>query len=126
MQLLLAQGAVRRCACGWPSRAAHSQAPQNAKAVNSDGNTPLHWACLNGHAPVASALLAAGARASHLNAALRTPVDEAQAAGEAGAACLAAVYAATGGGGTAAEEVDDVEEEGDALQDDELDAPMEG
>ena len=77
-----------------------------------DGNTPLHWACLNGHAAVASALLAAGASASHLNAAQRTPVDEAQAAGDSGAACLDVVYAATGGGGMGDAEVDDVEEEG--------------
>ena len=62
----------RTCCCR-----CHTQTPG---AANEEGNTPLHWACLNGHAAAASLLLAAGASASHLNGAQRTPVDEAQAA----------------------------------------------
>lgn len=83
---------------------------QSAKHANADGNTSLHWACLNGHADVAALLLAAGGSASHLNAAQRTPVDEAQSSVAEGAeACLAAIFELTGGGG---EEVDDIDEDG--------------
>lgn len=40
-------------------------------------NTPLHWACLNGHAGAAEDLLEGGASPAALNSAERTPVDEA-------------------------------------------------
>ena len=40
---------------------------QNVSAANEEGNTPLHWACVNNQAQVADALLAAGASASALN-----------------------------------------------------------
>lgn len=51
--------------------------PQDARRAKGDGNTPLHWACLNGHADVAALLLAAGAAVTALNDAQRTPYDEA-------------------------------------------------
>lgn len=40
---------------------------QNLEASNSEGNTPLHWACLNGCQGVIKLLLANGASASALN-----------------------------------------------------------
>jgi len=83
--------------------------------VNADGNTPLHWACLNGHADAVQILLAAGASACALNAAQRTPVDEAQQAGAADA--LQKIYEITGGG---ADEVDDVEEDTEEGTEEEL------
>lgn len=36
--------------------------------ANADGNTALHWACLNGHAEVVRALMDMGAKATELNA----------------------------------------------------------
>ena len=168
----------RRAAfCGRPrcSRQLLSAQPaaQEPTRKNADANTPLHWACLNGHlearpvytalcpaahpaaaaaarppacpppvfaAQVAKALLQAGASASALNAASRTPVDEAMAgnhqararrasrrrregaaqpAGRRGAqAVLDAIYelcAATDGGGGGGEDdevfADEAEEE---------------
>lgn len=40
---------------------------QNVSAANEEGNTALHWACVNNQARAADALLAAGASASALN-----------------------------------------------------------
>ncbi len=40
---------------------------QNVHAKNQEGNTALHWACLNGHTEVVRALLEYKARASELN-----------------------------------------------------------
>ena len=51
--------------------------PQDVNAANAQGNTPLHWACLNGQRPCAERLLEAGASAAVLNRAGRTAVDEA-------------------------------------------------
>jgi ankyrin repeat protein len=45
--------------------------------ANAEGNTPLHWACVNHQADAARLLLKAGANASVLNVHDRTPVDEA-------------------------------------------------
>lgn len=45
--------------------------------ANTEGNTPLHWACVNGQTAAVRALLAAGASPSALNAQEMTPVDEA-------------------------------------------------
>lgn len=45
--------------------------------ANSDGSTPMHWACLNGHVEVVRALMSKGASPSTLNTSGRTPVDEA-------------------------------------------------
>jgi hypothetical protein len=50
---------------------------QNPALANAERNTPLHWACLNGQAAAARALLQAGASASALNAHDATPVDAA-------------------------------------------------
>jgi Ankyrin repeats (many copies) len=77
--------------------------------ANSDGNTALHWASLNGHADAAALLLAAGASASALNSAQRTPVDEALQSGS--EVTLQQIYNATGGGGVSeALDVDEGEE----------------
>jgi len=45
--------------------------------ANEDGNTALHWACLNNHVEVVRRLLVAGANVAALNSSQRTPVDEA-------------------------------------------------
>ena len=49
----------RTCCCR-----CHTQTPG---AANEEGNTPLHWACLNGRVEVVRLLVAAGASASALN-----------------------------------------------------------
>lgn len=46
-------------------------------ALNAEKNTPLHWACLNGHIEVVKKLILAGANLSVLNSHERTPMDEA-------------------------------------------------
>ena len=79
---------------------------QDATRAKADGNTPLHWACLNGHAPVVALLLGGGARVSALNAALRSAYDDAaQAASPEVLALLAAA-----GGAHPGDELDDVGE----------------
>ena len=50
-------------ACTAAQLRAFSLLVQSAKHANADGNTSLHWACLNGHADVAALLLARGAHA---------------------------------------------------------------
>ena len=85
---------------------------QNARHANNDGNTALHWACLNGHADAVGLHLAAGASASALNAAQRTPVDEALQNGA--EAVLQRIYDATGGGGVSDPAMDG-EDEGDEV-----------
>ena len=51
-----------------PARPPHPET-QDVHVINTERNTPLHWAALNGHARVAEALVRAGANASALNAA---------------------------------------------------------
>jgi ankyrin repeat protein len=141
VQLLLAHGAVRpsrararrapraharrppRAPAHWRAcaPAAERQPParmqpyvQDAKRAKADGNTALHWACLNGHAAVVALLLGAGAAVSALNAASRTPYDE---AAQAGSEEVLAALAAAGGAPPAGDEVDDVEEGEDAEED---------
>jgi ankyrin repeat protein len=80
---------------------------QDAKRAKADGNTALHWACLNGHAAVVGVLLGAGASVSALNGASRTPYDE---AAQAGAEEVLAALSAAGGGPPPGDELDDVEE----------------
>jgi len=88
---------------------------QDPAAPNAQGNTPLHWACLNGHPAAVTALLGAGGSPASLNAADRTPVDEAQGRGDAaGEACLVAIRAWAAGTegtreGAAAADVAEVE-----------------
>ncbi|XP_062187499.1 uncharacterized protein LOC133890892 [Phragmites australis] len=53
------------------------KAAQNVNATNLEKNTPLHWACLNGHIEVIKALICAGASVSALNSHEKTPMDEA-------------------------------------------------
>ena len=121
VQLLLANGAVRgaaadvlraarrRVAIARRSALTGGAQPwrwlaQDARRAKADGSTPLHWACLNGQAEVAQLLLAAGASVTALNAAARTPYDEAlQSASQ---ATLDALAAAAPPG----DEQDDVEE----------------
>lgn len=50
---------------------------QSMDIRNSEGNTALHWACLNGHKHVVQYLMDKGASAAVVNTAGRTPVDEA-------------------------------------------------
>lgn len=50
---------------------------QNFSLSNIEGNTPLHWACLNGQKESARVLLQAGASATALNHYDATPVDAA-------------------------------------------------
>lgn len=50
---------------------------QDVNVSNMEQNTPLHWACLNGHIEVVRCLILAGANVSLLNSHERTPVDEA-------------------------------------------------
>ena len=70
--LLLHSQAVRLHAQGhWlPGRACANhilRAAQNVDLPNEEGNTPLHWACLNRQAEVVQRLLQAGAKATALN-----------------------------------------------------------
>ena len=126
VEALLAAGAVsekeRERACP-PSRLSHpsplsiifspKQTTQDPSTPNAQGNTPLHWACFNGAPAAVAALLAAGASPAALNAAERTPVDEAHARGDGAAeACLVAIreWAAGSTAAAGAEHADDVAE----------------
>ena len=40
---------------------------QEPGAKNHEGNTPLHYACLNGHVTIVKQLMMTGASASELN-----------------------------------------------------------
>jgi ankyrin repeat protein len=54
-----------------------SKSADPSPKTKEGSNTPLHWACLNGHAEATKVLLEGGASPGALNAAERTPVDEA-------------------------------------------------
>ncbi|THG01010.1 hypothetical protein TEA_029323 [Camellia sinensis var. sinensis] len=60
----------------------HPQRKQDVNASNVEKNTPLHWACLNGHIEVVKNLILAGASVSVLNSHERTPMDEAVSRGK--------------------------------------------
>lgn len=51
-------------------------------SVNTEGNTPLHWAALNSHVPLVRLLLDNGADFNIKNSVDRTPFDEAAASGK--------------------------------------------
>lgn len=59
-------------------------APSLVNYKNVSGNTPLHWAALNGHLDCVKALVAAGADASIINAAGHDAVYEAEQSGKEG------------------------------------------
>lgn len=50
---------------------------QSVDVCNSQGNSALHWACMNGHEEVVRILMENSAEPSKLNEFERTPVDEA-------------------------------------------------
>lgn len=50
---------------------------QDPNIANAQGNTALHWACVNGHGEVVETLLAKGAKTTICNAGGRTALDEA-------------------------------------------------
>src|SRR2546421_728241 len=60
------------------SNAPSSSPPPLVNHQNASGNTPLHWAALNGHLPCVKALVAAGADASITNEAGHDAVYEAE------------------------------------------------
>ncbi|CAI5935742.1 unnamed protein product [Closterium sp. NIES-65] len=79
-RLLIQRGALPAYLSGgylsaWECRDPAGQHPVNA--VNRQGNTPLHWAAVNGRDSMVHLLIAAGASPSALNSHERTPVDEA-------------------------------------------------
>ncbi|KAG6682615.1 hypothetical protein I3842_13G152100 [Carya illinoinensis] len=57
-------------------------ASKDLNAFNEEKNTPLHWACLNGHLEVVKKLILAGANVSVLNSYEKTPMDEAASRGK--------------------------------------------
>jgi ankyrin repeat protein len=80
--------------------------------TNEQGNTALHWACVNGHGEAATRLLAAGAKTTLVNAGGRTALDEAMHNDR--QACVDAIITASG---VEEEEEDDVEVEGEEAED---------
>lgn len=50
---------------------------QSVDVCNNQGNSALHWACVNGHDEVVRLLMENSAEPSKLNEFERTPVDEA-------------------------------------------------
>lgn len=50
---------------------------QSVDLTNTEGNIPLHWACINGHKEAVRILMENLSNASKLNEHERTPVDEA-------------------------------------------------
>ncbi|KAG2394606.1 uncharacterized protein HKW66_Vig0180160 [Vigna angularis] len=65
----------------WPLPT-YSLSKSDLNAPNEEKNTPLHWACLNGHVEVVKKLILAGANVSVLNRHERTPMDEAVSRGK--------------------------------------------
>ncbi|RVW17600.1 hypothetical protein CK203_096721 [Vitis vinifera] len=55
---------------------------KDLNASNVEKNTPLHWACLNGHIEVVKNLILFGANVTALNSHERTPMDEAVSRGK--------------------------------------------
>jgi hypothetical protein len=65
---------------------ADKSAPQLVNHKNVNGNTPLHWAGMNGHLEVVKVLVAAGADPAIVNAAGRDAVVESECSAKDGAA----------------------------------------
>lgn len=65
---------------------ADKSAPQLVNHRNVSGNTPLHWAGVNGHLEVVKKLVQAGADPTIINAAGRDAVVESEASAKTGAA----------------------------------------
>ena len=88
---------------------------------NGDGNTPLHWACLNGHKAAVERLMGRGASAAVLNAAGRTPLDEALSSGAPGMLELIKSYDVAGSSDIemTEEDMDALEEEGEDEEEEE-------
>lgn len=68
---------------------ADKSAPQLVNHKNVNGNTPLHWAGMNGHLEVVKALVQAGADPGIVNAAGRDAVVESECSAKDGAATCA-------------------------------------
>lgn len=94
------------------SQKAQQKTADPSPKTKDAGNTPLHWACLNGHAESVKVLLEGGANPAALNAVDRTPVDEAL-GGPHQDAILAVMreFAARGAGGSKKEGAAAAEEE---------------
>ena len=69
---------------GTNAASAAKSAPSLVNHTNTSGNTPLHWAALNGHLPCVKALVAAGADPSIINEAGHDAVYEAECSGKQG------------------------------------------
>jgi hypothetical protein len=69
---------------GTNAASADKSAPSLVNHKNISGNTPLHWAALNGHLLCVKALVAAGADASITNEAGHDAVYEAECSGKEG------------------------------------------
>mmetsp|Transcript_9270 Transcript_9270/g.22803 ORF Transcript_9270/g.22803 Transcript_9270/m.22803 type:complete len:105 (+) Transcript_9270:423-737(+) len=85
---------------------------QDPNIANAQGNTALHWACVNGHGEVVERLLAKGAKTTVCNAGGRTALDEAMHNDR--QACVDAIIKASGVEDE--EDFDDIEEEGEEAE----------
>lgn len=79
---------------------------QSVDVCNSQGNSALHWACMNGHEEVVRILMENSAEPSKLNEFERTPVDEALDRGHQKVVDVIKSFAAAGDG---EDEKDDIE-----------------
>ncbi|KIX09718.1 uncharacterized protein Z518_00799 [Rhinocladiella mackenziei CBS 650.93] len=81
---LLKPPKILECSVGAPT--ADKSALQLVNHKNVSGNTPLHWAGMNGHLEVVKALIRAGADPGIVNAAGRDAVVESELSAQEGAA----------------------------------------
>jgi len=87
--------------------------------INAEGNTPLHWASLNGQTDAARVLLQAGASASALNRYEETPVDAALSRDHQHVVDLINEF------NPRSEEVDDIPDDADEVKGDDADMELE-